>query len=156
MAFTIVVGYDGSDGAKAALDEAVGLARLLSGNLFVTYAYGDPRSYSGAHLGPTDTLAELSERLLAESRALGEQLLAEALERSGGNVSIEPVLIEASPAQGLLGVARQQRAKMIVVGTHGESPIGAMVLGSTAYKLVHSTNKPVLVVPTAKQRRKAA
>jgi nucleotide-binding universal stress UspA family protein len=31
-----------------------------------------------------------------------------------------------------------------------------MVLGSTAYKLVHSTNKPVLVVPTAKQRRRAA
>ena len=156
MAFTIVVGYDGSDGARAALDEALGLARLLSGRLVVTYAYGDPRSYSGAHLGPTDTLAELSERLLAEARAVGEKLLAEALARGGGDVSIEPVLIEAGAAQGLLSVARQQRAKMIVVGTHAESPIGAMVLGATAYKLVHSTNKPVLVVPPAKQRRRAA
>jgi nucleotide-binding universal stress UspA family protein len=85
---------------------------------------------------------------------LGEKLLAEAL-ASSGDIQIEPVLIEARPAQGLLTVARQQRAKIIVVGTHGESPIGAMVLGSTAYQLVHSTNKPVLVVPTAKQRRKA-
>ena len=156
MAFTIVVGYDGSDGAKAALDEAFDLVRRLSGKVFVTYAYGDPRSYSRAPLGPTDTLVALSDRLLAEARAVGEKLLGEALVRSGGNVSIEPVLIEASAAQGLLSVARQQRAKMIVVGTHGESPIGAMVLGSTAYKLVHSTNKPVLVVPTARQRRKAS
>ena len=42
MAFTIVVGYDGSDGAKAALDEAVDLARQLSGKVFVTYAYRGP------------------------------------------------------------------------------------------------------------------
>ena len=115
MAFTIVVGYDGSDGARAALDEALGLARLLSGRLVVTYAYGDPRSYSGAHLGPTDTLAELSERLLAEARAVGEKLLAEALARGGGDVSIEPVLIEAGAAQGLLSVARQQREPVAAV-----------------------------------------
>jgi nucleotide-binding universal stress UspA family protein len=156
MAFTIVVGYDGSDGAKVALDEAVDLARQLSGKIFVTYAYRGPNNYSGAPLDPDDTLEDLVERLLERARILGEKLLGQALARSGGDVQIEPVLIEARPAQGLLTVARQQRAKIIVVGTHGESPIGAMVLGSTAYQLVHSTNKPVLVVPTAKQRRKAS
>jgi hypothetical protein len=42
MASGIVVGYDGSDGAKAALDEAIDLAKQL-----VTYAYGGPKTYAG-------------------------------------------------------------------------------------------------------------
>ena len=156
MAFRIVVGYDGSDGAKAALDEAIDLARRLSAKVLLTYAYGGPRTYTGESLAPRGTLEELGETLLDDARALGERLLGEALTRSGDGVSIEPVLVDDGPAQGLLTVARQQRAQMIVVGTHGESPIGAMVLGSTAYKLVHSTTKPVLVVPAAKRRHKAA
>jgi nucleotide-binding universal stress UspA family protein len=35
---------------------------------------------------------------------------------------------------------------MIVVGTHGELPIMGVVLGSTAYKLLHRSPVPVLVV----------
>ena len=35
---------------------------------------------------------------------------------------------------------------MIVVGTHGEPPIRSIVLGSTAYNLVHRSPVPVLVV----------
>jgi nucleotide-binding universal stress UspA family protein len=45
---------------------------------------------------------------------------------------------------------------MIVVGTHGESPLRTMVLGSTTYRLVHITTKPLLVVPAAKRRRTSA
>jgi nucleotide-binding universal stress UspA family protein len=36
---------------------------------------------------------------------------------------------------------------MIVVGTHGERPLLGVVLGSTAYKLLHRSNVPILVVP---------
>jgi nucleotide-binding universal stress UspA family protein len=146
MAFKIVVGYDGSDGAKAALDEAIGLARQLSGRVLATYAFGGPKTYSGAPLTPRRTLKEL-----------GEKLLGEALARTADTgVPVEPVLVDDGAAQGLLSVARQHRAEMIVVGTHGESPISGVLLGSTAYKLVHNTTKPVLVVPAAKQQRKAA
>ena len=36
---------------------------------------------------------------------------------------------------------------MIVVGTHSERPLLGVVLGSTAYKLLHRSTIPVLVVP---------
>jgi nucleotide-binding universal stress UspA family protein len=36
---------------------------------------------------------------------------------------------------------------MIVVGTHGARPLVGLVLGSTAYKLVHRSPVPPLVVP---------
>jgi nucleotide-binding universal stress UspA family protein len=146
MAFRIVVGYDGSQGAKAALDEAIELARELAGTVLVTYAYGGPKSYAGAPLTPRSTL-----------RRLGEKLLGEALARSGDNgVPIERVLIDDGAAPGLLSVARQHGAEMIVVGSHGESPIVGMLLGSTTYRLVHSTTRPVLVVPAAERQHKTS
>ena len=66
---------------------------------------------------------------------------------------VETELVNDGAAQGLLSVARQHNAEMIVVGTHGESPISAVLLGSTAYKLVHTTTIPVLVVPSPKQHK---
>lgn len=37
-----------------------------------------------------------------------------------------------------------------VVGTHGERPLLGVVLGSTAYELLHRSTVPVLVVPAAR------
>jgi nucleotide-binding universal stress UspA family protein len=46
----------------------------------------------------------------------------------------------------LMDVADRRSGRMIVVGTHGESPLKGAALGSTPYKLVHSSQSPVLVV----------
>src|SRR5665647_54816 len=83
MAYTVVVGYDGSDGAKEALEKALELAKPLSGKVLITYAFGGPKQYSGAPLTPRRTLQEL-----------GEKLLHEAVERvSERGVDAEPVLV---------------------------------------------------------------
>src|SRR5664280_969764 len=145
MAYTVVVGYDGSDGAKEALEKALELAKPLSGKVLITYAFGGPKQYSGAPLTPRRTLQEM-----------GEKLLGEALEGLGGSgVTAEPVLVDDNAYQGLMSVADQHDAGMIVVGTHGESLFSAVLLGSTAYRLVHTSTKPVLVVPTRKSKESA-
>ena len=146
MAFTIVVGYDGSPGAQAALDEAIDLAGRLSANVVVANAYGGPRTYSGAPLTPRSKLKEQGDALLREAVAHCE----------GSAVELEPVLVNESAAAGLLKVAVERRAGLIVVGTHGESQISGMLLGSTAYRLVHLTTRPVVVVPAPKRARKVA
>ncbi len=137
MAYKLVVGYDGSDCAKAALDEAVRLAKELSGQVLVTYAFGGRKQFVGAPLTPKHTLQEL-----------GEQLLDEAMARlAGSGVDAAPVLVDDDAWQGLRSVADQHEAAMIIVGTHGSSPITGMLLGSTSYRLVHSSATPVLIVP---------
>ena len=141
MAFKIVVGYDGSDGAKSALTEAAGLAQRLSGELLVTYAFGGPKQYAGAPLTPRHALQELGEKLLAEALAL--------IADSG--VSAQPVLVDDNSYRGLISVAEQHDAGMIVVGTHGEVMFSGVILGSTPYRLVHSSSRPVLVVPMRAQ-----
>jgi Universal stress protein family len=54
----------------------------------------------------------------------------------------------ARPAEGLLGLAEEHQARMIVIGTHSERPLMGVVLGSTPYKLLHRSPVPVLVVPS--------
>ena len=142
MAFKIVVGYDGSDGAKGALDQAVALAKELTGTVLVTYAFGGPKQYAGAPLTPRRTLQEM-----------GEKVLEEAVERIGqSGVAVEPILVDDNAYLGLMSVAEQHDAGMIVVGTHGESLFSAVLLGSTAYRLVHTSTTPVLVVPSRKPK----
>jgi len=64
-------------------------------------------------------------------------------------VEVESVVIERHPAQALADLAQEREARLIVVGTHGESPLRGALLGSTAHKLLHVSQVPVLVVPAA-------
>jgi nucleotide-binding universal stress UspA family protein len=137
MAYRIVVGYDGTEGGKAALDAAIDLAGRVSGEVLVTYAFGGRKQYAGAPLTPRKTLQEMGEKVLDEA--------VSSITDSG--VSVEPVLVDDDAWQGLRSVAATHEAAMIVVGTHGESPLTGMLLGSTAYRLVHSSTTPVLIVP---------
>lgn len=66
---------------------------------------------------------------------------------SDAGVEIEAVIMEESPAKSLVELAESRDARMIVVGSRGESPFHAALLGSTLHKLVSLSTRPVLVVP---------
>jgi nucleotide-binding universal stress UspA family protein len=132
----IVVGYDGSDGAKAALDRAVGLAKELGDKLVIVFGY-TPRGYGGG------AVADHREAV----KEIGEKLTREAAETvSHAGVDSEVVLVSEKGAEAMNDVATQRKARMIVVGTHGESALKGAMLGSTAHTLVHIAETPVLVV----------
>jgi nucleotide-binding universal stress UspA family protein len=56
-------------------------------------------------------------------------------------------LVQKRPSAALTELAEREDARMIVVGTYGESPIKGAILGSTPHKLLHLSDRPVLVVP---------
>jgi nucleotide-binding universal stress UspA family protein len=47
----------------------------------------------------------------------------------------------------ILQVADEISADVIVMGSRGLSTLAALVLGSTTYKVLHASKRPVLVVP---------
>ena len=49
----------------------------------------------------------------------------------------------------MLDTAEKYDARLIVVGTWGESPLRGAILGSTPHKLLHWSTRPVLCVPAA-------
>jgi nucleotide-binding universal stress UspA family protein len=135
MAGEVIVGYDGSACAKGALSQAVEQARMFGTGLVIAFAYEPPA------IG-----AEMSDHRLA-LKERGEALTAEALGLvAGSGVEATTAVVDARPAEGLLALADEHQARMIVIGTHGERPLIGVVLGSTPYKLLHRSPVPVLVV----------
>jgi nucleotide-binding universal stress UspA family protein len=136
MTGKIVVGYDGGEGASVALDAALLLCQDLSAELVVVFGYGIP----------------LPERQSADYREalhdLGEKFLREAVERAeAAGVQASSELVFEKAPQALAEAGAKHDARMLVVGAHGESPIKGALLGSTAHKLLHLADRPVLVVP---------
>jgi nucleotide-binding universal stress UspA family protein len=54
--------------------------------------------------------------------------------------------VEESPADGLLAAARENRATVIVVGSHGRRGLTGFFLGNVAESVVRGSEVPVLVV----------
>ena len=132
----IVVGYDGSDTSNGALDEAIALAKGLGDSVVIVFGYA-PGGYGGGEVR--------AQREAVEE--LGEQVTSKGVEQAkAAGVECEVELINEHPHEALMTVAGKRDARMIVVGSHGESAIKGAVLGSTPYKLVHTSKTPVLVV----------
>jgi nucleotide-binding universal stress UspA family protein len=132
----IVVGYDGTACGHAALDFACEAAAGFGDRVLVAYGF---QPYQGA--GEIGTQRELMRET---GRRLVDEGTAEARERG---VEAEAVLLPERPAAALAGLAEERQARMIVVGTYGESPIKGAILGSTPHKLVQIAAVPVVVVP---------
>jgi nucleotide-binding universal stress UspA family protein len=133
-----VVGYDDSAGAKRALDAAIELAGALRESLVVAFAAQPPGRSVGDEYG--SHLALLEER--------GAALTAAAVARAAdAGVKAEAVVADRKVVDLLLDLADEHRARAIVVGTYGESPLRGAVLGSTPHKLLHLSRVPVLAVP---------
>jgi nucleotide-binding universal stress UspA family protein len=123
----IVLGYDGSRPANAALAKVIELAPALGAPVVVVF-----RDYK-----------ERLERLGSHevTRAVAD------LESAG--VEATPRLVSAKPADALVDVARETAAQLIVVGSEGESPLAGAILGSVVLRLVQRSPLPLLVVPAA-------
>ncbi|MFJ1807111.1 MULTISPECIES: universal stress protein [unclassified Streptomyces] len=67
-------------------------------------------------------------------------------DEAGVRTAVE--IIDQKPAPALIDAAARHTARLIVVGTWGESPMRGALLGSTPHKLLHLSGVPVLCVPT--------
>ena len=142
MLRTIVLGYDGSPSANAALAETIRRAPLLGAEVCVVFGY-----YMSAFGGPA--VEGESGDFRSQLEKLGSRAVARAvsdLEAAGIRTSSR--IEEGRPADVLMAVAAELDASTIVVGTVGESPISGALLGSVVLKLVQKSSIPLLVVPS--------
>lgn len=86
----------------------------------------------------------------------GDQVVADVASRlSGDGIKAESALREVShghTARKILEVADENDARLIVVGSRAHTDLPHLPLGSVAHRLLHLSDRPVLVVP----RHKAA
>jgi nucleotide-binding universal stress UspA family protein len=141
---TVLVGYDGSKPAEAALRWAVQEASRRQAVLRVLTAY-DPYPLSGW------SVVDLDEwRVTAtEQAADAAELVAEL---SGGTVEAEARAVRGPPAKVLLGSARH--AALLVMGSEGHLGMLGALAGSISRRCARLALCPVVIVgPEAQSER---
>ena len=150
MPTTLVLGYDGSDCAKKALAHTAQVARHLDdGEVFVVSAYEFSIGY--VPMGMTDSPLMISaeyDQHVDMVRSFGQQQIDEAVQQLEAADARERRRHEGQGrGTGWPSSRRAKKAVAIVVGSHGQGAVSAAFLGSTALKLLHHSEIPVLVVP---------
>ncbi len=134
----IVVGVDGSEASRAALDWALDEARRRQAQVDVIHAWHAPYSYGYAYL------SELSdEPMEQEAKELVESLLKTA-DTSG--LTVDTIIAHGGSAGVLVEAAKG--ASLLVVGSRGRGGFTGLLLGSVSQQCVHHAPCPVVVVPS--------
>jgi len=139
----VVVGVDGSETSDRALRWALDDARARGGIVAAVHAWHLPFSMS-----LTAGTRDLSAFEDAAGRLLDQ--VVDATAAGYRDVTVERVLVGGSPADTLLGAARD--AALVVVGGRGVGGFRGLLLGSVSQQLAHHAPCPVVVVPAATSR----
>lgn len=135
----IVVGVDGSEAARRALQVAAELAKATSSSLVLVYGLVPP-------VMPMDVSGYATSQLWADQRSWAEKMLSDARKSLPRELTSEDSLDIGQPAEVLRHAAKRVNASLVVVGTVGAGATARALLGSTAHKVVHHEERPVLVV----------
>jgi len=128
---TIVVGYVPKPEGHAALRRAAEEARLRNAKLVVVNSHRGGREFD------RDDAVESEEDL--------EAIRAE-LRDAGVEHDIRQLVRGMDPADDLVNVANEVGAEFIVIGLRRRSPVGKLILGSNAQRVLLDAPCPVLAV----------
>ena len=136
----IVVGADGSPGAKAALDWVYAEAQLRDVGVFAVCAYDEPWGIAAAGMSSAAAVAEVRTQLAVEAEKVLEVVEAEAPE--GVRMTGEAISSAAGPAL----VAASDESALLVVGSRGRGGFKSLLLGSVSQFCATHARGVVIVV----------
>ena len=133
----VVVGVDGSANSRHELVRAGQHALDLGAVLVVVHAIGLTEEIDGEHVPTFGRRNEIAEHLDRWCDAV----------REIGVTEFEQRLIDGSPVDVLLRVARDVDAGTVVIGRRGIGGRPELLLGSTAHQVIEHAHCAVLVIP---------
>jgi nucleotide-binding universal stress UspA family protein len=138
----VVFAYDGSELAKLAIDEAS--RQLAAGREALVLTVWHPFDVGFVPAG--DVRFDAAQ--VAEVRHAAEQTAAEgaSLARATG-LEVRSATVEAAPTwKGIVNVADEQDASLIVLGSHGRTGLASVLIGSVAEAVAAHSRRSVLII----------
>jgi nucleotide-binding universal stress UspA family protein len=143
--YLIVVGMDGSEGGRRALDWAANEAATRGGAVQAVVAW----SWDGMDYGPI--AATYPQQEAERARELIENELKALAQRRGSRLPVSGEAVEGRPADVLTAAGRS--ADLLVLGSHGHSRLRHTVLGSVSEECIRYASCPVVVIPVPAERQ---
>lgn len=128
---TVVVGYVPKPEGEAALAKAIEEAKLRGAKLVVV----------NSHRGGQDFDGEAARRAESEMEDVKKRLDAAGVEHD-----LRQLVRGFEPAEDLISIAEANDAELIVIGLRRRSPVGKLILGSNAQRILLDAHCPVLAV----------
>ena len=127
----VVVGYVSKPEGEAALSSAISEAKLRGARVVVV----------NSHRGGQDFDRAAAHKVESEMDAVRGRLDDAGLEHD-----IRQLVRGFEPAEDLIGIAEEVSAELIVIGLRRRSPVGKLILGSNAQRILLDAKCPVLAV----------
>jgi len=134
----ILVAVDHSQMSDRAVAAARDLALLSKGEVWVLHLREREMGFKTGGLAPDETTDEANAAMAASVDALTQDGVT-----AHGEVRNT---IFGYAAREIVAHAKEVGADVIVMGSRGRGDLAGLVLGSTAHKVIHLSDRPVLVV----------
>jgi len=122
---------------------AVKLAKEQGARCTVCTVVDVVRAAASMTFATGDIVSEWIATLNKDARQIESDAIAKYAD---SGVTIETKVLEGYPSSALLEVAKNEKADLIVMGSHGRTGLKRIWLGSVAESVVHEATIPVLIV----------
>lgn len=135
----VVIAVDNSASSATLAQIAFKLAKQLKAEVAVASVI-DTRTLMGAEGLST------GEAIVLESNSVAENLNI-LIKNVFGNYPVSRYIVEGTPGEKILQLAKDWSADMIIVGTHGRKGLSRFFLGSVAEEILRNSHVPVTIIP---------
>lgn len=149
----VLIALDYNPTAKKVAEAGYALAKSLGAKVTLIHVLVDSMYYSSTtyssimgfdgYIAPgfvqPDVIVELTK---------STQAFLDKTKKHLGDDTINTIVKEGEVADSILEAARQIKADIIVVGSHSQKWLDAIVMGSVAEKVLHNTLVPLYIIPT--------
>jgi nucleotide-binding universal stress UspA family protein len=137
---TILYPTDFSPRSEYAFGLACSLARDHGSRLIVLHVIEQPVfAYPGVMTAPPPPLPSAEER-----QALRAKL--DEIRPDDETIPVVHLLVQGDPSLSILQIAKEHPCDLIVMGTHGRTGLGRLLMGSVAEEVLRKASCPVLTV----------
>jgi len=137
--YRILVAIDGSEHSLRAARYAARRAKDMSCKIDLLHVEKPVMAWE---VGPVSSIEDVSDIRVAGSK----DVLDAAAGQFEQTTEVERHAVTGEPAATILEQATKLAADEIIIGSRGLRPLGAALLGSVAYKVLHDANVAVVVV----------
>ncbi|MFV2006410.1 MAG: universal stress protein [Longimicrobiales bacterium] len=140
----VLIPLDGSEESRVVLDSALDLGKACDCRYTLLRVYRFGEEFAAAYLPDTvqlngEMLAEGRDRARSNIEAQAEELVARGFRAEG------KVVVDSSPAAGIMRAAEELDVDLIAMATHGRAGIARMLLGSVTDKVLRGAHTPILI-----------
>ena len=139
--------------AQKIAETGYALAKSMNAKVILLHVVSDAAYYSSLNYSPImgfDSFSNLDilQTDIVEELKKGAQEYLDKSKQHLGDETIQTVVKEGDFAKGILDVAAEMNADVIVMGSHGRRGLDKILMGSVAERFYIKTTIPLFIIPT--------